>query len=182
LALFFVPQGAVVNPSRPAAHLIEIESPIGKLLTACSEKSVLAIQFGSDSKSDLKAWLESTGWILSGEPNVVALKLQRELEEYFAGKRRRFTVKPERNGTDFQIKVWRALMEIPFGETVSYGELAQRAGHPQAAQAAGGACGKNRVPILIPCHRAIASGGGLGGFGGGLDIKRQLLRLEGGEF
>ncbi|MEW6233941.1 MAG: methylated-DNA--[protein]-cysteine S-methyltransferase [Candidatus Omnitrophota bacterium] len=171
-----------MNPSQSTAHFIEIESPIGLLLTACSDKSILAIQFGNDSKSDLTVWLESIGRIPSGEPNAVALKLQRELAEYFAGKRRRFTVKPELIGTDFQTKIWRALMEIPFGETVSYGELANRAGRPLAARAAGGACGKNRVPILIPCHRAIASGGGLGGFGGGLDVKRQLLRLEGAEF
>ncbi len=83
-----------------------------------------------------------------------------------------------RKGSPFDRKVWKAIEGIPFGKTMSYGQIAERAGSPGAARAAGGACGRNPVPILIPCHRVVAGGGKLGGFGGGLDIKRALLELE----
>ena len=84
-----------------------------------------------------------------------------------------------RVGTDFQRLIWKALQQIPAGRTVSYGELAQTAGRPQAARAVGGACGANPIPVLIPCHRVLAAGGGLGGFTAGLDWKRRLLAREG---
>ena len=102
----------------------------------------------------------------------------RQLREYFAGKRRDFDLPLALEGTDFQRKVWRKLQEIPYGETISYGELAKRVGNPKASRAVGSANGKNRIPIVIPCHRVIAGDGGLGGFGGGLTTKEKLLAIE----
>jgi len=102
-----------------------------------------------------------------------------ELEEYFGGRRRAFTVPLAPVGTAFQQRVWRALQAIPFGEVRSYGEVARSLGQPAAARAVGGACGGNPIALFIPCHRVIRSDGRLGGFGCGLERKRWLLRHEG---
>ena len=103
---------------------------------------------------------------------------ERELMEYFAGRRTTFDLPLEPVGTDFQREVWRALTRIPFGRTVGYGAIAAAVNRPQAARAVGNACGANPIPILIPCHRVVASGGRLGGFSCGLDFKKFLLTLE----
>ena len=102
----------------------------------------------------------------------------KELDEYFAGKRRNFEVKLYMKGTDFQNKVWEKLQEIPYGTTISYAALAQAIGHPKACRAAGSANGKNPIAIIVPCHRVIASGEGLGGYAYGLEMKKMLLDLE----
>ena len=102
-----------------------------------------------------------------------------QLKEYFAGQRRQFNLPINAGGSDFQQDVWRALGDIPFGSAVSYGELARRLGRPRAARAVGQANGANPVPIVVPCHRVIAGDGGMGGFSGGLKIKRWLLAHEG---
>ncbi len=107
-----------------------------------------------------------------------AHRLERELRQYLAGKRRIFTVAPVLpEGPVFHIRVWRALCAVPYAQTVSYGELAARAGSPLAARAVGQACGANPVPILVPCHRVLAANS-LGGFSSGLDWKIRLLELE----
>jgi methylated-DNA-[protein]-cysteine S-methyltransferase len=112
-----------------------------------------------------------------GEPHSQAAKTQ--LEEYFAGRRRKFTVKRcATAASEFRLSVWRAIEEIPFGHTQTYGEVAARVGRPLAFRAVGTANGKNPWPIVTPCHRVVASTG-LGGYGGGLEIKRFLLELEG---
>ncbi|MBM4030185.1 MAG: methylated-DNA--[protein]-cysteine S-methyltransferase [Planctomycetes bacterium] len=106
--------------------------------------------------------------------------LAEDLASYLAGKPRRWETKLDvSSGTAFQRRVWRELAKVPFGKTVSYGELARRIGCPGAARAVGQAVGANPIPILIPCHRVIRSDGGLGGFSAGLEIKRWLLRHEG---
>jgi methylated-DNA-[protein]-cysteine S-methyltransferase len=102
----------------------------------------------------------------------------RQLQEYFAGKRTIFTVEFDLQGTEFQKKVWNELYRIPFGEVISYKELAQRIGQPTASRAVGTANGKNPVSIIIPCHRVIAADRSLGGYGWGLPVKKQLLQLE----
>ncbi|HEX8984980.1 MAG TPA: methylated-DNA--[protein]-cysteine S-methyltransferase [Bryobacteraceae bacterium] len=104
----------------------------------------------------------------------------RQLEEYFARRRRRFDLPLDLRGTGFQTRVWKALLEIPYGETRSYGELASKLGMPGAARALGAANGSNPVAIVVPCHRVIGSGGRLTGYGGGLDRKKFLLDLESG--
>lgn len=103
---------------------------------------------------------------------------RRQLGLYFAGRLRAFALPLAPRGTDFQLLVWRALADIPFGETISYGELARRIGRPGAARAVGAANGQNPLPIVLPCHRVIGADGGLTGYGGGLDRKRALLELE----
>lgn len=103
-----------------------------------------------------------------------------ELEEYFAGERREFTSALEPAGTPFQQRVWRALREIPYGTTISYGELARRIGQPRAARAVGLANGRNPIAIIVPCHRVIGANGTLTGYGGGVERKRFLLALESG--
>jgi len=103
----------------------------------------------------------------------------RELEEYFAGQRRNFTFALDLRGTDFQLACWRALVAIPYGETRSYADIARAVGRPQGFRAVGMANNRNPIAIVVPCHRVIASDGSLCGYGGGLDIKRKLLELEG---
>jgi methylated-DNA-[protein]-cysteine S-methyltransferase len=106
-------------------------------------------------------------------------ELRRQLAEYFAGSRRQFDLPLDAIGTDFERRVWEALVEIPYGETRTYGGIAAAIGRPQACRAVGRANGLNPIPIIIPCHRVIGSDGSLTGYGGGLHIKRFLLRLEG---
>ncbi len=101
-----------------------------------------------------------------------------QLEEYFAGERTDFDLHMELDGTPFQREVWAELARIPYGETISYGELARRVGRPKGPRAVGQANGRNPIPIIVPCHRVLASNG-IGGYGGGLTIKRALLALEG---
>lgn len=105
---------------------------------------------------------------------------QRELGEYFAGGRRKFSLAFKTMGTPFQERVWEALCSVPYGETISYGELARRIGHPRAVRAVGMATGRNAVSIVVPCHRVIGATGSLTGYGGGLERKRFLLALEAG--
>lgn len=105
-------------------------------------------------------------------------QVREQLSEYFAGERREFSLPLHLDGTAFQRRVWRALLEIPYGTVETYGELAGRLGQTGAARAVGGANGANRIPIVIPCHRVIASGGKIGGYSGGLDVKRSLLAIE----
>ena len=104
---------------------------------------------------------------------------KRELAEYFAGKRTRFDVALSPAGTPFQRTVWKAISSVRFGETISYGELARRAGHPGSARAAGAATGRNPIGIIVPCHRIMGANGSLTGYAGGLERKRALLALEG---
>ena len=101
-----------------------------------------------------------------------------QLQEYAAGTRTEFDLPIAPTGTDFQLAVWQALREIPYGETRSYGEIAARIGNPKASRGVGGACNKNRILLLIPCHRVIGKNGSLTGFGAGLDLKDALLNLE----
>lgn len=117
----------------------------------------------------------------SERPDAVTQTATRELEEYFAGKRQEFTVALAAQGTPFQKAVWRALVRVPYGSVVTYGQLAAAIGRPTACRAVANALGKNPILIIQPCHRVVASAG-IGGFTGGLDVKRLLLRREAVEF
>ena len=105
--------------------------------------------------------------------------LETELHEYFAGKRETFDIPLAPKGTEFQLAVWNALLEIPYGHTVTYSEIARRIGRPSAVRAVGAANGANPIPVIIPCHRVIGSNGTLTGYGGGIERKQWLLALEG---
>jgi methylated-DNA-[protein]-cysteine S-methyltransferase len=149
-----------------------LESPIGTLLIAGDNDAVRRIDFPKKGRPGRPEphWIES-------ERGPVA-EAVRQLREYFAGQRTRFDLPLAPEGTPFQRNVWRHLQDIPFGETISYGELARRIGSPKASRAVGGANHSNPLPIVIPCHRVIGSNGKLTGFGGGLPTKEALLALE----
>jgi methylated-DNA-[protein]-cysteine S-methyltransferase len=149
-----------------------LDSPIGALLIAGDDQAVRRIEFPKNGKAGKPEaeWRES-----SRGPVGEAV---RQLREYFAGKRSDFDLPLAPEGTPFQCEVWRRLQEIPYGETISYGELAKRVGNPKASRAVGAANGQNPIPIVIPCHRVIGSNGKLTGFGGGLPTKEALLALE----
>ena len=150
-----------------------LESPIGPLLVAGNGEGLKRIEFPRRGK---RARPEP-GWQKSPrEMNEVT----EQLKEYFAGERTWFDLKLAPEGTEFQRQVWKALRRIPYGKTISYGELADRIGNPKAVRAVGGANGKNPIPIVIPCHRVIGADGSLTGFGGGLETKVALLSLETG--
>lgn len=153
-------------------NYLYLESPIGKLLIAGDTQVVRHIGFPKDGKPrDPKP-----GWVkLSTGPVEEAA---RQLREYFSGKRTEFELPLAPEGTEFQRTVWRKLQEIPYGRTISYGELARWIGNPKASRAVGAANGQNPIPIVIPCHRVIGANGKLTGFGGGLPIKEALLALE----
>ncbi len=150
-------------------------SPVGPLFLAASAKGLVRLEFEAHSlKLDPKAFR------LSESRHALAPYL-RDLDEYFAGERREFSVPLDLRGTDFQLACWHALLEIPYGETRSYADIARAIGHPRAFRAVGMSNNRNPVAIIVPCHRVIASGGSLCGYGGGLDIKRKLLDLEAGK-
>lgn len=113
-----------------------------------------------------------------GNPSDISQKAYVQLKEYFEGKRQKFELPIKLEGTEFQVKVWKALAEIPYGETISYGELADRIGNPKAARAVGGANNKNPIMIVIPCHRVIGANGSLVGYAGGIEVKKRLIELE----
>ena len=148
-----------------------LETPIGELLLAGDADGLSLIGF---PKGSMRREPEPD-WIFNERPLAEA---RRQLREYFAGKRRAFDLPLNLSGTEFQVSVLRALLEIPYGETVSYGEIAKRIGRPRAVRAVGAANGRNPLPVVVPCHRVIGSTGDLTGFGGGLDTKEALLRLE----
>jgi O-6-methylguanine DNA methyltransferase len=156
-----------------------VETPLGQLRVAVTESGVARIALPRSSGSGFAGWLRN---VYAGAERVPWLplldKLSLELGEYFAGKRREFSLAIELRGTDFQCSVWQEIADIPYGQTRTYSEIARGAGRKNAVRAAGTATGANPLPILIPCHRVIAAHGKLGGFSGGLDAKRRLLALE----
>lgn len=156
---------------------VATSSPIGTLVLSGDDENLVELRLPApgSAKGVPRAGATSSRRAL-GEPLTAALA---QLEEYFAGKRRVFDLPLGLSGTAFQRDVWTTLAEIPYGETVSYGELAAMVGRPTAFRAVGQANGANPVPIVLPCHRVVASGGRIGGYGGGLPIKRKLLELEG---
>jgi methylated-DNA-[protein]-cysteine S-methyltransferase len=150
----------------------EFDSPVGPLLLAGTAQALGLVHFQAGPRP-LRPAKE---WCHGAEPFV---RVQAQLGEYFCGARHTFELPLAPQGTPFQLKVWRALCAIPYGETLSYGELARRLGLVNGARAVGLANGANPLPIVVPCHRVIGSDGTLTGFGGGLHIKRSLLALEG---
>jgi len=150
----------------------EIDSPVGPLLVAADEAGLRLIHFqaGRDRRKPDPTW--------ERDPKPFRA-LARQLGEYFRRERRTFDVPLAPRGTTFQLATWRALSTIPYGQTISYAELARRVGRPAAPRAVGAANGANPLPIVVPCHRVIGKDGSLTGFGGGLDKKRALLELEG---
>jgi methylated-DNA-[protein]-cysteine S-methyltransferase len=145
------------------------DTPIGRLVLECDGDVLVGV------------WLPNERRHVRNDADDVPPVLKEtasQLDEYFAGERTDFDVRMELDGTDFQREVWTELTRIPYGETISYGELARRVGRPSAPRAVGQANGRNPIPIIVPCHRVLASNG-IGGYGGGLKVKRALLAVEG---
>ena len=148
-----------------------LNAPIGDLLLAGDDEALSLVGFPQGKmRHD-----PEPNWIYNEKPFAAA---RQQLEEYFAGERKDFDLPLHLSGTDFQVRVLEELQRIPYGETTTYGAIAERIGRPKAVRAVGAANGRNPIPIIIPCHRVIGSSGKLTGFGGGLDTKEELLRLE----
>jgi methylated-DNA-[protein]-cysteine S-methyltransferase len=148
-----------------------LKSPVGELLIAENSSGVLAIHFNKKEKPPAN----HSSWKCV---NRLKTEIVKQLEEYFRGERFEFKVPLAPHGTTFQMRVWDGLQEIPYGETISYLDLAKRIGTPEAVRAVGAANGANPLPIVIPCHRVIGHNGKLVGYGGGLEIKKYLLSME----
>jgi methylated-DNA-[protein]-cysteine S-methyltransferase len=148
-----------------------IESIVGRILITGDEEGLKHISFmkGKNRITPAIDWKQDRSYLAEAIS---------QLDLYFQGRLKRFTLKLAPQGTPFQLEVLRALQEVPYGETISYGELAQRIGRPNASRAVGAANARNLLPIVIPCHRVIGSNGSLVGFGGGLEIKQKLLDHE----
>jgi methylated-DNA-[protein]-cysteine S-methyltransferase len=148
-----------------------IDSPVGKLLLAADAQGLRQVSFESSKRAApvQRQWREN---------NSPFAEVIRQLQAYFGGQLREFKLRLAPEGTEFQLRVWNSLRTIPYGETISYAQLAQKIGNPQAVRAVGLANGCNPIPIIVPCHRVIGSDGSLTGFGGGLANKKILLALE----
>jgi methylated-DNA-[protein]-cysteine S-methyltransferase len=165
-----------LGPSR--AYCAWVDGPFGRVFLAKTEKGVCRVSFRR-TEDELLSELERRSLLPEMAPEEL-VRERRELAEYFQGKRRRFEFPVDLRGiTGFQRRVLQAARRIPFGESCCYGDVAKRVGHPNAQRAVGSALGKNPVAIVIPCHRVVASGGRIGGYTGGLDIKRTLMEIEG---
>lgn len=151
-----------------------IDSSVGKLKLVASHKGLVAVLW-----ERAKAQRVRLGEGEKSERHPVLSQAELQIAEYFAGKRRSFSVSIDMRGTSFQKQVWDALLAIPFGETRTYGDLAKQLGKPLAARAVGAASGKNPLSIIVPCHRVVGSTGTLSGFAGGVEAKTRLLELEG---
>ena len=169
-------------PLRPADYLVSprrrtVGSPIGRLILIADDGGLTHVLFHTHEVHDLGLKLDEVPEV-DNDPVLNAAADQ--LDEYFDGQRSDFDVPLHIEGNEFEVDVWRAMLTIPYGETISYGEQAERAGHAGAFQAVGATNGRNPIAIIVPCHRVIGSDGSLVGFGGGLAMKRQLLDLEAG--
>jgi O-6-methylguanine DNA methyltransferase len=162
-----------------------LASPVGPLFLAASELGLVALEF--DVRLPGQQTIRPNPRDLRSESDTLRFdnsdrsmsSYVRELEEYFAGTRRQFSFPLDLRGTEFQLACWKALLEIPYGETRTYADIARAVHCPQGFRAVGMANNRNPIAIVVPCHRVIASDGTLCGYGGGLDVKRKLLQLEG---
>jgi AraC family transcriptional regulator of adaptative response/methylated-DNA-[protein]-cysteine methyltransferase len=176
----------VEAPLLPGAERIRVAwlpTPLGPMVAAAAEDGLCLLEFAEPPR--LEKQLAALGRrlglpLVPGESDHLA-RLKAELGEYFAGRRREFGVPLRIAGSDFQQKVWRALLGIPYGETRSYVEIARAVRSPEAIRAVGQANGANPIAVVVPCHRVVNSDGRLGGYGGGLWRKQRLLALEQGQ-
>jgi len=166
-------------------HSTTVMSPVGPLFLAASSKGLVALEF--DARLPGQQTIRSNPRDLRAESGMIRFEnsegklseYARQLEEYFSGERREFSFPLDLRGTPFQLECWHALLAIPYGETRTYVDIARAVGRPQGFRAVGMANNRNPIAIVVPCHRVIASDGTLCGYGGGLDVKRKLLQLEG---
>ena len=160
-----------MKPEQIVRNELVMETPVGKLRLVASNKGLTAI--------DVKATYSKLATKPDGRAQEILAEARKQLAQYFAGDRKKFDIPLDLRGTPFQVKAWKTLTRIPFGKTISYGEQAKAMRNGKAFRAVGSANGKNPIPIVVPCHRVIASDGGLGGYSLGLKMKRQLMKIEG---
>ncbi len=153
-------------------------SPIGKIYLALTEKGLCAVGINEREKDFINT-LEKAYNIKPVKDDAAFSEFARLLKRYLNGERLKIEIPLDMKGTNFEKRVWKALLKIPYGRTKSYGEIAREIDLPKGARAVGNACGKNPIPIIAPCHRVVAGDGGLGGYSGGIGIKKRLLRIEG---
>ncbi|HWU74884.1 MAG TPA: methylated-DNA--[protein]-cysteine S-methyltransferase [Rhodanobacter sp.] len=165
-----------MNQPTDSIHYLDMASPVGVLRLVADNQGLREIRFEREARAEAvpPAWIHASK---ARMPPPIAIARQ-QLQEYFAGERQHFELALHPVGTPFQLGVWQQLRLIPYGITISYGELARRVGNPAASRAVGAANGRNPLPIVVPCHRVIGSNGSLTGFSGGLPIKQKLLALE----
>jgi O-6-methylguanine DNA methyltransferase len=174
--------------SRKKCWVHEFSTPLGRTIAAITPQdggrdALIRLSFlgGGHTSEDVLEELAAQG--CSPEWNEEALgEVEKQLGEYFRGTRKTFDIALAPEGTDFQKRVWAELLRIPYGETISYMELAKRVGNPKSSRAVGGANGSNPIWLIVPCHRVIGSNGTLTGYAGGVGIKQALLELEGAKF
>ena len=154
-------------------------SPLGLIEYAVSDASLIFLEFGKLESTEWNRFRQSFLGNETDDKPEILFKVQLELNEYFMGERTKFTLPLYLHGTEFQLKVWNALLDIKFGQTTSYLGVSRKIKKPGASRAVGSANGKNPIPIIVPCHRVIQADNSLGGYTGGLDIKRFLLQHEG---
>lgn len=167
-------------PQRRSMHFGEFDLDIGKVLLGAMDEAICFLEFVEPGHRDQQLQRLATDFDadLQSRDSALLASGRQQLTEYFAAKRQHFDLPLGMHGTPFQARVWQALIEIPYGETCSYGDIARRLGQPQAMRAVGAANGRNHIPIIIPCHRVINADGSLGGFSSGLWRKQKLLELE----
>ena len=165
-----------------AIHLGWVETPIGPMILGSRQGALILLEFTNRLRMEtqIETLKKRFKTAFLREDDAVIRQTRRELDEYFAGKRRDFTIPLDYPGTLFEVKVWSELLRIPYGETRSYEELALLTSSRSAVRAVGSANGRNRIAIVIPCHRVVNKSGALGGYGGGLWRKQTLLTLEQG--
>jgi AraC family transcriptional regulator of adaptative response/methylated-DNA-[protein]-cysteine methyltransferase len=175
---------STVQPT-PAQHLVAswIETPLGPMLAAADDDALILLEFVDRRMLpvQIERMRKLFGCAVTPGTNAILQQTERELAEYYEGKRMEFTVPLHLRGSEFQVKAWNKLLTIPYGKTESYGQMAKEIGHPDAQRAVGRANGDNRIAIIIPCHRVVRSDGTLCGYGGGLWRKKRLLELETGQ-
>lgn len=158
----------VKNINNPALEVDSkiLDTPVGLVTISATKEALVSLLWRAGTNAGNLA-------------NPILRDTESQLKEYFGGQRKRFDLPLALSGTEFQIRAWKELMKIPFGEYITYKQQAERIGNPAAIRAIGAANGQNRISIIVPCHRVVASSGALQGFAGGLDVKRRLLTMEG---
>lgn len=156
------------------------DTPLGTILLVEEDGVLIRVKYldSQPTSSRIEEYIGAAGEDIYQQDTPFLNAVEAQLREYFAGNRTRFDLPFRYRGTDFQQYVWDVIASVPFGEYVTYGEIAERINHPNAARAIGNACGRNPIPIIVPCHRVLGSKGALGGYSSGLDKKRWLLGLE----
>ena len=172
-----LPEG-VARPGVPTLKRTTISTPVGELTLIASPKGLRAVLWGVDGKAGRLPVDASVDASVVDDDDPILAQARRELAEYFDGERQKFSVALEPIGTSFQQSAWKVLCDIPFGETINYGEQARRLGDVKKSRAVGAANGRNPLSIIVPCHRVVGADGSLTGFGGGIENKAWLLDHE----